>query len=267
MKNLSFKKIDRVGILTINRPDALNAINQATLLEMKEFIEVTAEKEKIRALILTGSGEKAFIAGGDIKEMNGLSSKEMFKYLGLGQRVTFLLEHGKIITIAAVNGYALGGGLEIALSCDFIYASKTAKLGLPEVTLGIIPGFGGTQRLLRAVGSRRAKEMIFTGKFIQADEARRIGMVNEVFNPEDLIPEAIKTAEEILKRSVFSVRQAKIVINHGADLAITAGMAIEKQACTLCFNSPDRIEGMHAFIHKRSPKFDVDSENLDYEYF
>jgi len=260
MQNIIFEKVDRVGILTINRPEALNAINRASLLELKHFMEVDVEKEEIYVLIITGAGKKAFIAGGDIKEMNDMTQKEMLEYLNLGQDVSFLLERGKIITIAAVNGYALGGGLEIALSCDFIYASDTAKLGLPEVTLGLIPGFGGTQRLIRSVGSRRAKEMIFSGQYVSADEAQKMGMINKVFTPENLIPEAIEAAKRILKNSYFSVEEAKIVVNDGADMPIKVAMELEKQACALCFSSTDRIKGMSAFIQKRSPGFEWGKE-------
>lgn len=254
MTNLLFKEIDNVGILTINRPDALNALNRSTLTELEAFLEHDLNNSGILALIITGAGNKAFIAGGDVKEMNAMSSHEMHSYLELGQRVTFLLEESDKIVLAAINGFALGGGLEIALSCDFIYANRSSTIGLPEVKLGLIPGFGGTQRLLRAIGVRRAKEWILSGKIFTADDACQIGLVNKVFADDELIPESLKFLREVLGNSLYSIKTAKKTINQGADMAFKCAMELEMNACQSCFSSNDRVERMSSFIHRRSSK-------------
>jgi len=250
-----FEKKDTVGILSIHRPEVLNALNRASLEELCRFLEDDVPRENLQVLILTGVGNKAFIVGADIKEMNGFSPVQMLAFLDLGQRVTFLLERQDLICIAAINGYALGGGLEIALACDFIYASATAKLGLPEVTLGLIPGFGGTQRLSRAIGSRKAKEMIFTGRMITADEAYAAGLVNRVIPPDQLIPSSLETAQWIVQNSPIAVLESKRAINMGTQMALYEAMELEKQACTVSFATDDRRKGMEAFIQKRKPQF------------
>jgi len=257
MKYFLFEKKDRIGILTINRPRALNALHRASLEELLRFLDTEIGRENICVLILTGAGGKAFIAGADIKEMNQLSPVQMLEFLDLGQRITVLLERPDLISIAAVNGYALGGGLEIALACDLIYASTTAKLGLPEVTLGIIPGFGGTRRLSRAIGNRGAKEMIFSGQAISADEAKEVGLVNKVVAPKQLLPEAVKMAEKIVRNSLFAVFEAKRTIQGGANMALLEALELEKQACALSFATEDRRERMDAFRQKRIPQFKV----------
>jgi len=255
MEYLSFEKREAVGLLTMRRPEALNALHQASLEELNRFLSAGLQAEGIQVLILTGAGDRAFIAGADIKAMNGLSSLEMLDFLDLGQRVAWLLERQDIATIAAVNGYALGGGLELALACDLIYASQNALLGLPEVTLGLIPGFGGTQRLARAIGTRRAKEMILSGKPISAQEAWQIGLVNRVFPPQDLIPAAMALAEQITRNSPIAVREAKRAVNFGAIPGLQEAMELEKQICAVTFGTEDRREGMAAFIEKRKPSF------------
>lgn len=255
MDYLLFEKIDRVGILTINRPKALNALNMQILLEMHQFLSQDILKEGIQVLIVTGAGEKAFIAGADIKAMNAMNSVQMYDFLTLGQKVTLLLERADFVTIAAVNGFALGGGLEMALACDFIYASAKAKLGLPEVTLGLIPGFGGTQRLARAVGTRKAKEMVFTGNFIRAGEAKALNLVNEVVEPEQLKDVCLEVAGKICGNSFFAVLEAKRSINLGYNISLPEALEMEKQMCTVSFTTDDRVEGMDAFINKRKPDF------------
>ncbi|MDP7422331.1 MAG: enoyl-CoA hydratase-related protein, partial [bacterium] len=215
MKFLKFEKRGQVGILSVHRPDALNALTSGVFKEMYQFLNETPQAEDIRVLILTGAGEKAFVAGADIKEMSLLNTAQMYQYLDLGQKVMNLLERIDLVTIAAVNGFALGGGLELALACDFIYASTKARLGLPEVTLGLVPGFGGMQRLARAVGTRKAKEMAFTGAFVKADEAQAIRLVNKVVEPDQLIDESLKTAAKILENGFFAVGNAKRSINCG----------------------------------------------------
>jgi enoyl-CoA hydratase len=256
MENLLFEKRDRIGILKINRPKALNALNRALLTELEGFLASGAKAEGIRALILTGEGEKAFVAGADIREMNALDTMGMLDFLALGQRVTCMLEEADMATIAAVNGFALGGGLELALACDFIYASSSAKLGCPEVGLGIIPGFGATQRLPRAVGGRMAKELIMSGRTLGADEAGRIGLVNKVVEPGKLLEECLGIAGKILGNGFDAVNQAKKVVNHGAAVPLKDGLVLERNAFTVCFNTPGRTEGMNAFLEKRKPKFD-----------
>jgi len=255
MENLLFEKQGATGILSVNRPKALNALNRAVLEEMRSFLTTSVYQEELRALILTGSGEKAFIAGADIKQMQAMTHMEMLALCDLGQQVSLLLETIDLVTIAAVNGFALGGGLEMALSCDFIIASENAKVGLPEVSLGLIPGFGGTQRLLRAIGTRRAKEMVFTGKMISAQEGYEIGLINKVVTAEALIPECQAVSQAAEKNAPLAVTQAKRAINTGASLSMADGLEVEKQACVAAFATADRLEGMTAFLEKRKAEF------------
>ncbi len=202
MDYLSFEQQGDIGVLRINRPQAHNALNSKLLQELSQWLK---QDHSVKVLILTGQGEKAFIAGADIKEMASLDAAASQKFCALGQQVTLLLERASFVTIAAVNGFALGGGLEIALACDFIYAATSAKMGLPEVSLGLIPGFGGTQRLARAIGTRRAKELIMSGRKITADEALQMGLVNKVCHDHALIADCRHTAEGILKNSFASI--------------------------------------------------------------
>lgn len=252
MKHLLFEQRGTVGILTVNRPESLNALNHDVLHEMASFLE---GKRDLRGLILTGAGEKAFIAGADIKEMLPMDAAAMMQFCSLGQKVSNLLENAPFVTLASVNGFALGGGLEMALACDFIYASTSAKLGLPEVTLGLIPGFGGTQRLTRAVGTRQAKEIIMSGKPLKAAEAQEVGIVNRVCAPDTLHAESLSCLEGIAQNSFYAVMQAKQAINVGQSLAMTESLELEKQMCAVCCTCPDRAEGMSAFIEKRKPQF------------
>lgn len=253
MDHLQFTAHEDIGVLTINRPEALNALNHQLLRDLSAFLTT---KHAIRVLILTGQGDKAFIAGADIREMESMSTGDSQYLSVLGQKVTLLLENAPFVTIAAVNGFALGGGLEIALACDFIYAARRAKLGLPEVSLGLIPGFGGTQRLARAVGPRMAKELIFTGKKITAEEALRIGLVNQVCEDNHLLDSCQQTAKEMLKNSTASILRAKHVINSCIHLPIEVALEHERQGFIQCFSYPDRLEGIHAFLEKRAPHFE-----------
>lgn len=250
-KYLLFEKYDKdIGILSINRPEVLNALNLVIIEEMYEFLSRKFLEEKCKALILTGSGEKSFIAGADIKEMNELNTIEMLHFCELGQKVTLALERAPYLTIAAVNGYALGGGLEMALACDFIYASKSAKMGFPEVHLGIIPGFGGTQRLSRAIGTRKAKEMIMSGRTVLADEAFELGIVNKVCDEENLIKDCINIAYEITKNSFTAIRQAKQAIDCGAQMSLTEALELERNMCAVCFDTNERRVGITAFLDR-----------------
>lgn len=244
-----------VALVTLDRPRALNALNTASLLELEEALRTVAQQPAVRALILTGAGEKAFVAGADIAEMAGYGAAQGLAFAQLGHRVLAALEALPIPTIAAVNGFALGGGCELALACDFIYASSNARLGLPEVSLGVIPGFGGTQRLTRLVGRARAKELIFTGEPVDAAKARELGLVLEVVPLAELLDHCRKVAAKIATRGPVAVAQAKRAIDQGADLSLGAANELERQAFGLLFGTADQKEGMAAFLGKRPPAF------------
>ncbi len=242
------------AIIKVNRPKFLNALNPETIREISAALDEIAEHDDIRGVILTGEGEKAFIAGADISRMLDMTPQEAEKFAEEGQKLTLKMEEYPLPIIAAVNGYALGGGTELALACDFIYASKNAVFGQPEVNLGIIPGFGGTQRLGRVVGVNMAMEIILTGRHISADEAYRIGFVNKLVE-DNLIEEAKKTVEEIAKRGPLAVMYAKKAVRRGVELPIEAGLELERSLFGLVFSSQDRVEGVKAFLEKRKPDF------------
>ena len=244
-----------IATVTFNRPKAMNALNLALLKEFDQALDQIALDESIRALILTGAGEKAFIAGADIGELATFNTLQAKIFSQAGHEVINRLQKIPIPVIAAVNGYALGGGSEMALACDFIYASTNAMFGLPEISLGLIPGFGGTQRLPRLIGRNRAKEMIFTGKMIGAEEAEKIGLVNRVCTPETLLNEVLKTARTIADKGKVSLRAAKEAINAGVDSDLVTGCRIEIDAFALCMASEDAREGTRAFLEKRPPQF------------
>lgn len=252
---LSYEENDRVGILTLNREDKLNALSESVLSELKTFLEMIPSK-KISALLFTGAGEKAFIAGADIASMAKMTESEAFDLAKLGQTVSLMFEDLRIPVIACVNGFALGGGFEMALACDFIMATKNAQFGLPEVSLGLIPGFGGTQRLAKIVGRNKARELIYTGKKIKADEALVLGIVTSLFETKnELINEAKNLALMIQKNSSNAVGIAKAALNQGVDLRNEEGLKIERSAFSEIFNSFDMKEGTAAFIEKRKPNF------------
>jgi len=246
---------DGVATLTFNRPKALNALNAILLEEFADALESIKNDETVRVLILTGAGEKAFVAGADITEIATLTPLGAKKFAQCGQEVISKLQGLAIPVIAAVNGYALGGGCEMALACDFIYASDKAVFGLPEISLGVIPGFGGTQRLPRLIGANRAKEMIFTGKHLTAAEAKEIGLVNKIFAPAELMPAATETAKLIATKGKASLCAAKQTVNQGLNADLATGLAIERDAFALCLASPDSKEGTGAFLEKRKPVF------------
>lgn len=255
---MDFVKLEMDGALatiTIDRPKALNALNRQVLSELSDAIGQVAANRALRTLIVTGGGEKAFVAGADIAEMANFSNAEALAFCEQGHRVLDSLEALPIPVIAAVNGFALGGGCELALACDFIYASEKAKFGLPEVTLAVIPGFGGTQRLTRIVGRARAKEMIFSGDMIDAAKAREIGLALEVVPPTELIERCKKLAANIAKRGPLAVAQAKRVIDGGADLKLGDANAIERDGFMKLFATADQKEGMAAFLAKRPAEF------------
>jgi enoyl-CoA hydratase len=252
---LLFETDKGIATATFNRPEALNALNTKLLDEFTRLIATIADDESIRVLILTGAGDRAFVAGADIRELSRFNPLEGTLFGRKGQQAVSGLQNLSIPVIAAVNGFALGGGMEIALACDFIYAAETAKFGLPEITLGLIPGFGGTQRLGRLIGPNRAKELIFTGKMIPAPEAAEMGVVNAVFPTDTLLAETRKTAETIAKMGKFSLSAAKRTINDGLNADLETGLSLEASAFGLCMASVDAKEGTTAFLEKRKPDF------------
>jgi enoyl-CoA hydratase len=254
-KNLLVEVADGIAVVKINRPQVLNALNRETLLDLQEAMREVEGRKDVRVVILTGEGEKAFVAGADIAEMRGMYPAEALIFSRLGHGALGMIENLSKPVIAAVNGYALGGGLEIALSCDFIYAAEKAKLGVPEVTLGIFPGFGGTQRLPRLIGKGRAKELIFTGKMIDASEAYDLGIVNKVFPADKLMEEVLSIARLIAQNGPVAVQMAKNSVNAGYDEGCEEGEAIEMTAWANSFATHDQKEGMAAFLEKRRPQF------------
>jgi enoyl-CoA hydratase len=254
-KYLLLQANDSVTTLTINRPESLNALNSAVLGELESALNQLDSDPAVKVIVLTGAGEKAFVAGADVKEMAGLSSLAAHAFMRAGQRVMLMLEKMKRPVIAAVNGFALGGGLELALACDFIYASEKAKFGSPEVGLGVIPGFGGTQNLARLIGPNKAKEMIFTGKIISAQKALSWGIVNEVFAPEELMEKTLETAREIAAKGPLGIRYSKDSIVNGLNMAKDDGFLYEASLMSMLFSTDDRREGMAAFIEKRKAEF------------
>lgn len=254
-ENLILEREGALAILYVNRPKALNALNKETLLEMKDAIVSINNDSEINVLIITGAGGKAFVAGADIAFMQNLTAVEGREFGALGQEVFRMIEAMEKPVIAAVNGFALGGGCELAMCCDFRIASSKAKFGQPEVGLGITPGFGGTQRLPRLVGSGMARQMLYTADVIDATEALRIGLVNNVVAPEELIESVKKVASKIISKGTLAVRFCKAAANEGLQTDIDRAMTIEADLFGLCFSTQDQREGMTAFIEKRSPNF------------
>ncbi len=254
-KNLLIETADGVALLTINSPRTMNALNSEVLGELECALYELNLDGAAKAVILTGAGEKAFVAGADIKEMAAMTAHEGHRFGLMGQRVMMLIEKMTKPVIAAVNGYALGGGLELALACDFIYASHKAKLGFPEVTLGIMPGFGGTQNLARLIGPNRANELIFTGRMIDAEKALAWGIVNEVFAPEELIAKARETAVAIAGVGTLGVAYAKDAIANGLNMTKEDGFRYEASLFGVLFATEDQKEGMEAFVDKRKAAF------------
>ncbi len=255
MEFVKYEKLKNIGLIKISKPQALNALSSQVLTELSQCFDEIEKDISLRALVITGDGEKAFVAGADIKEINGLSSSASYEFAQLGQEVFMRLEYMQIPVIAAVNGFALGGGLELALACDFIFASKNARMGLPECTLGLMPGFGGSVRLARRVNQGVAKQMTFTGDMIDADEAYRIGLVNKVFESAELLPETLKIAETIALRAPLAVAAIKNTIETTYGMASEDAMQIERQNFSKLFKSSDCKEGTLAFIEKRKPQF------------
>ncbi|MEW6069847.1 MAG: enoyl-CoA hydratase-related protein [Candidatus Thermoplasmatota archaeon] len=253
MKNIKFEKENNIGIITISRPP-MNALNTETLLELKALLGQIEKSQELKALIITGEGDKAFVAGADIKELKDKNSAQALEFAKLGQEVLSKIENLPIPVIAAVNGYALGGGTELALACDYVLASDNAKFGQPEVKLGVMPGFGGTQRLARLVNKNYAKYIIFAGETIDAPEAYRIGLANKVVPQKELLSVAKELATKI-QNCRLAISYAKEAINKGLELGLEKGLELERLQFSKCFETQDSKEGLEAFLQKRAPKF------------
>jgi enoyl-CoA hydratase len=244
-----------IATITINRPKALNALNRAVLEEITRVLRDVRHDASVRVLIVTGAGDRAFVAGADIAAMADMETVEGLEFTRLGHRVMNTFEELPIPVIAAVNGFALGGGLELALACDLIIASEKARFGQPEINLGIIPGFGGTQRLPHRIGHARARELIMTGEMFDAKSGYEWGLVNKVVAPDQLIPETRKLAEKIASKSGFALRQAKAALRAAATMEEDAGLRFEQNTFGGLFASVDQREGMNAFLEKREAKW------------
>ncbi|GBF50529.1 enoyl-CoA hydratase/isomerase family protein [Leptospira ryugenii] len=251
---IDIQKKNSYALVTIKRPEALNALNDQVISDISIAIDEMERDKHLRAFILTGEG-KAFVAGADIAKMQTFSEPQGRDFSELGQKVFRKLELSPLVSIAALNGFALGGGLELALSCDIRYASSSAKLGLPEVSLGLLPGFGGSQRLPRLIGVGRASELIFTGDMISAEEAYRLGIVNKITSAEDLLQESEKLIQTILTRGPNAIRAAKMAIRQGLEGNLERGIEWERQLFGGRFSDPETKEGLGAFLEKRKPNF------------
>lgn len=259
-EQIQIRRDGDVVIATIHRPEALNALNQIVLRSLAALLDwidgsIADGAGPVRALVLTGAGEKAFVAGADIKQFENMTPASSADFARAGQKLFTRLEESSVPVIAAVNGFALGGGLELALACDFIYASDNAKFGLPECTLGIMPGFGGTVRLPRRIGAGLAREMTMTGLMISAQDALAAGLVNKVFPQAELLTKAIETAKTIATRAPIAVGKIKASIHQGASLTEEKANELEAKFFGDLFATHDRTEGVHAFIEKRKPSF------------
>ena len=254
-KNIKLSVDDQVAQITVDRPERLNALNSATLEELVEAAVQVAADHEARVLIITGAGNRAFIAGADITEMAHKSVMEGLQFAELGHRLCTLLEQMNKPVIAAINGYALGGGCEVAVACDFAYASDTATIGQPEVNLGIIPGFGGTQRLLRRIPVGMARELVISGRPIKANEALRIGLVNKVFPGDQLMRRTLAAARRIAEKGPLAVATAKRLMVTGLDLPLEAANELERRSFASLFDTEDQKEGMQAFLEKRAAEF------------
>lgn len=254
-KTLMYEKKENIGLLTINRPEKMNAISQELTAELSLFLDEIENDDELRVIVITGAGDKAFVAGADINELVDRDARLGRRVSRERQEIFSRIENLHVPVIAAVNGYALGAGLELALACSIRICSEKAQFGAPEVKLGIIPGDGGTQRLPRLVGQGRAMEMIITGDFIDAQEAYRIGLVNKVFPPEKLKEEAMELAKKIASRPPLAVRYAKEAVNRSQEGDSASGFALESYLHALSCTTEDKKEGVSAFLEKRKGKF------------
>lgn len=261
MKTLKFEQKQNgsssaaIGVLTLSRPEALNALNSQMLLELDSLLDRLILEKQLKVLIITGEGPKAFAAGADIKEMESMNPDEALAFARRGQRVFSNLSEAPFVSLAAVNGFALGGGFELALACNIMLASESARFGLPEVSLGLIPGYGGTQRSVRQLGPSLANFMVLSGEMITASEAEKFGLVAKVTKPDELMALAVKTAEGISRKSPHAIAVSKKVMQQGAALPLREGLELEAQGFREAFAHPDSREGIKAFVEKRLAKF------------
>jgi len=255
-ENILYEKSDGTATITINRPKALNALNEDTIVEISSRLKDAKEDKTIRAIIITGAGDRAFSAGADIKMIRDMDSAKARAVSRLGHELCDKIEELGKPVIAAINGYALGGGLELAMACDIRIASENARMGQPEINLGLIPGWGGTQRLPRFVGKGVAKELIFTGKMIDAETADRLGLVNTVVSPDQLKSVVSEFAKEIADKPPISIKLAKELINSSLETSLGAGETREAKAFSIAASTEDFKEGVAAFLKKRKPKFE-----------
>ena len=254
-KTLLYEKADGIARVTLNRPEALNALNSTVYTELYDVFESIEHDESVRVVVLTGSGEKAFAAGSDVVEMQHMNSLDIQKFVATIRKASDRIYTLTKPTIAAIHGYALGGGCELSMCCDLRICSEKARFGQPEINLGLIPGACGTQRLARLIGVAKAKELIYLGDMIKADEAFRLGLVNKVVPPEKLMDEAMEWAAKLASKSSPVLAMAKMAINTGIDTDITSGLNIEARCVALCFATEDQKEGMTAFLEKREAEF------------
>ena len=254
-KYIIYEKSEGIATITINRPEALNAFSAEVVSEILQALEDVKADESVRVVVLTGAGEKAFSAGADIKAMKGMNALKARELSQMGERLCSALENLEKPVIAAINGYALGGGLEVAMACDIRLASENARMGQTEINIGLIPGWGGTQRLTRLIGATKAKELIFTGKMIDAKTAEQLGLVNMVV-PQDKFRETVRQfALELAQKAPVALKVAKALINKGAEISLDAAIALEREGFGVVASTEDLQEGVSAFIEKRKPVF------------
>ena len=254
-KTILFQKADGIATVTLNRPDSLNALNSTVYNELYDVFESIENDDDVRVVVLTGSGEKAFAAGSDVVEMQNMNTLEIQKFVDTIRKASDRIYTLTKPTVAAIHGYALGGGCELSMCCDLRICSEKARFGQPEINLGLIPGACGTQRLPRLIGVAKAKEMIFLGDMIKADEAYRLGLVNKVVPPESLMDEAMDIAKKLAGKSGPILAMAKMAINTGIDTDITSGLNTEARCLALCFATEDQKAGMKAFVEKEKVEF------------
>ncbi|EFK08273.1 putative 3-hydroxybutyryl-CoA dehydratase [delta proteobacterium NaphS2] len=250
-----YEKKDHVGFLTIDRQSKLNALNVRTVEEIKDALKNIQKDDQVRAVVLTGAGEKAFVAGAEIEEISGIGLKEGFDFSRSGQEMNSILENLGKPSIAAVNGLALGGGCELALGCTFRILAENAKLGLPEAGLGVIAGFGGTQRLARTIGKSRALWSILTGDMIGAKDALDMGLANMVVPQNELLDASMKVARKVVEKAPLAVKMALMSVNYGSEMDLGSGLLFEAAMANILLGSKDKEEGINAFLEKRKPEF------------
>jgi len=244
-----------IGVLRVSRPEAMNALNSSVLSDLDAFLTQMEKAPQVRALVVTGDGEKSFVAGADIKEMESLNAAQAREMAVKGQALFQRLQDLRVPVVAALNGFTLGGGLELALACDFIVASNKAKWGLPEVTLGLIPGYGGTQRLSRAIGVSRARRVALSGEIFTAQQGYEWGLIAHVYEPDQLMSQAVALAQTLASRAPLAMAWVKDAINQGFDQSLKEGMSLEADLFSRTFETSDRSEGIQAFKGKRPPQF------------